>query len=370
MVPSLDFDTLEPAKPVKPAPGGALRRILRGCLIFFAFLIVLAGIATYLTWRHYDRHLNQAVAATGENQIFTISAGQSVKGIAGRLYDEGLISDALVFRVAAKLQHKDTTIEAGDYTLSPAMSMQAILDGLQSGTTAEISLRIQEGWRVEDIAEYLEDEGLAEGEDFIRAVSTVLYDYEFLAAAAPFGVPENATLEGFLYPDTYRLPKNAGVDDIVIRLLNNFNRHYEASLSAALTQSDLSLYEAVILASIVEREARGFEEMQMVAGVFLNRLDSGMRLDSDPTTLYSLGDWKAPLTAANLQIDSPYNTRRYTGLPPGPICSPGKDAIMAVLQPAEHDYLYFLTDKAGTMRYASSNAGHNENKRLYGVSGE
>jgi UPF0755 protein len=366
MTPSLDFDTT----PEAPVPSGALRKFLRGLMIFLIVLIVLGGLAAYLTWRHYDRHLSGAVSDTTANQVFTISAGQSVKGIAGRLYDEGLISDALVFRVAAKLQNKDTSIEAGDYTLSPGMTMQEILDGLQSGRVAEITLRVQEGWRIEDLADHLETTGVADGEDFLRAASTVLYDYPFLAPEAPFGVPENATLEGFLYPDTYRLPQSAGVDDIVVRLLNNFNRHYEEEIAAALDGNDLSLYEAITLAAIVEREARGFEEMQMVAGVYLNRVAAGMRLDADPTTLYALGDWKAQLTAANLQIDSPYNTRRYAGLPPGPICSPGANAIMAVLQPADHDYLYFLTDKAGTMRYASTNAGHNDNKRIYGVSGQ
>lgn len=362
---SLRYDDFEKEEAKKKSK---LQVFIGRMLLVCFVLCIMAGIASAAVYVYYEKTLTTALDPTAEEQDFIIYPGQTVKGIANKLDNEQLISNALVFRAALKLQSKDTSIEAGEYRLSRAMTMQEIIDALQSGYIAEDTITILEGWRIEDIAAYLSELGYVYSDEFIRLAYEGYFDFDFLTSEQPYGKPEDSSLEGYLFPDTYRLPQNADEEQIISIMLDNFAEKYENTISGYST--DMSLYDVITLASIVEREGRDLGEKKLIAGIYLNRLERDMSLGACPTVLYALGDWRAELTDETLKIDSPYNTRIHTGLPPGPIASPGLEAILAVLEPTETDYLYFLTDKDGIMRYAYTNAEHEYNKATYGISGE
>ncbi len=346
----------------------AFQRFIKFILISLLLLVVAAGVGFAAFWNYYDHALRSVPNASGETVTFTIYPGQSVTGIASALKQNGLISDPIVFRLALKIQRKDGSLQAGTYHLSQKETMQAMIDSLLSGKNEERWITTLPGWRIEDIAAYLDARGIADAADFTDRAYSATYEFPFLSDAPPYFKPVKQSLEGYLFPDSYLILENATADDVIETLLNNFQDKYDSTLAPA--QNGRSLYDTVIMASIVEKEGRTLEEKQMIAGVFYNRLQLGMNLGSDVTIHYLIKDWKAVLTYDDLQIDSPYNTRLNTGLPPGPICSPGLDSLVAALEPTSTDYLYFLADKDGTMRYAKTNAEHEANKSRYGLSGQ
>lgn len=279
----------------------------------------------------------------GEEQDFTVEMGESPAAIAVRLAEQGVIPNARAFRDYLVYRGLDTTLQAGSYRLSPARPALEIAATLQDATPAEVDFVILPGWRLEEIAAGLPTSGLA------------ITQQEFLqVASAPAGsalaaeLPPEATLEGFLLPDSYQLERELDARDLVDRFTANFMEQVDAEMREGFAAQGLSLYEAVSLAAIVEREAITDEEMPQIASVFFNRLAAGMKLDSDPTVQYALGYdaeqqtwWTNPLSQQDLGIDSSYNTYLYPGLPPGPIANPSLKAIRAVAFPAQTPYYYF-----------------------------
>jgi UPF0755 protein len=244
------------------------------------------------------------------------------------------------------------------------MTIPEIAQMLSHTLAEEIEIRITEGWRLEQVADYLAAHpewgidsstflALARrepvqgvGDTGSKTEPIGLDAYEFLS-----DLPPGSSLEGYLFPDTYRLPADATASDLVNTMLFTFGSRVTQDMIQAMAAQGLSLHGAVTLASIVEREARIPEERPVIASVFLNRLSQGIKLDADPTVQYALGFqvdegqwWKRPLYLTDLEIDSAYNTYRYPGLPPGPIASPGLASIIAVAHPAQTDYLYFVVD--------------------------
>jgi UPF0755 protein len=296
----------------------------------------------------------------GPNELpvpFTIAPGESAAAVAQRLERAGLVADATLFRYYLRYYAMDAGLEAGDFSLRPSMTVPEIAAALSNARANEIEIRITEGWRLEQTADYLAgrpDLGLDPAAFLALArldpgapdSARLLASFGFLA-----GLPAGATLEGYLFPDTYRLPADATAVDLVETMLHTLDRRVTPEMRQAAAARGLSLHATLTVASIVEREAQLPAERPVVASVFLNRLALGMKLDADPTVQYALGYqeatgewWKRPLFFIDLEIESPYNTYRLTGLPPGPIASPGLAAIEAVVYPAETDYLYFVVD--------------------------
>ena len=292
-----------------------------------------------LLW--YDGNLTNPLDRNGAEQSFTVETGESVNSIASRLEIVGLIRNADAFRSYLIYSGLDTTIQSGEYTLSPAMSSIEIARELQDATPEEVTFIILPGWRMEEIAESLTTSGLSfSPEEFLTAARTPHPDFEFLGSAA--------TTEGFLYPDSYIVPRGVTANDFVDGLLRNFALHLTPDIQNQFKKRGLSIYQAVTLASLVEREAVQDEEKPLIASVYLNRNKINMKLDADPTVQYALGYslinqswWTSPLTLIDLQVNSPYNTYLHAGLPPTPIASPSFDALHAVAFPAETKYLYF-----------------------------
>lgn len=295
--------------------------------------------ASLLLW--YGGVLTQPLDLNGSEQLFIVSPGESVLSVAMRLEEVGLIRSAAAFRAYLIYTGLDTSLQAGEYLLSPAQSIVDIAHEMQDATPDQVTFVILPGWRMEEIAASLPTSGLDITPDaFLAAASSAPLGLDFLPAAV--------STEGFLYPDVYIVPRDVGVDALVSGFLRNFGLHLTTDLREGFERQGLDVVQAVTLASIVQREAVHLEEAAQIASAFLNRLAIGMKLDSDPTVQYALGYnpwqetwWTNPLSAQDLQFDSPYNTYLYAGLPPGPICNPSLEALRAVAFPAETPYYYF-----------------------------
>ncbi len=302
----------------------------------------------------------------GVERDFSVVLGESTADIVARLENEGFIRSAEAMRNYLVYAGIDTTIQAGKHRLDPNLSALQIARQLQDATPTEVTFHVLPGWRLEEIADAIPTSGLEfSSQDFFTAASRPPDGYASLA-----GLPQFASLEGFLFPDTYTLARSTTVDEFIAILLANFEKHIDPQLVAGLESQGLNLFQAVSLASIVEREAVLDEEMPVIASVFLNRLEIGMSLESDPTVQYALGYnrsqgtwWTNPLSRQDLQVDSLYNTYRYPNLPPGPIASPGLAALKAVAFPAETPYYYFRAacDGSGKHRFAQTYEEHVNN---------
>jgi UPF0755 protein len=302
----------------------------------------------------------------GQPQPFEIELGETTYSITNRLEREGLVSNAAVLRDYLIYSGLDTTIQAGEYKLSPRFSPLEIAHALQDATPSEITFRILPGWRLEEIAAALPTSGLSfSPEAFLEIAGNPPVSLP-LAQERPPG----ASLEGFLFPDSYRLPRAITVEAFLQTVLEDFKARLSPDLIQGWQNQGLSPFQAVTLASIVQREAIAEEEMPMIASVFTNRLAEGMRLDSDPTVQYALGYddakgswWKNPLSLDDLQVDSPYNTYQIRGLPPGPIANPSLNALRAVAFPADTPYYYFRAacDGSGKHNFAETFEQHQAN---------
>ena len=330
--------------------------------------MIHALLGLYLRFRAED--LNQPAGEEGA-VAFTVQPGETTGMVAARLAEEGLIRDAELFRLYMRYRGVDRGLEAGDYELSPSMTISQIAERLQRARAEEVIVTIPEGWRMEQIAALLDQESALPGQEFLALAREGDFAYPFLRDRPP-----GATLEGYLFPDTYRLPTEAEASDLIERMLANFDRRVTPQMRQDAAAQGLSLFQIVNLASIVEREGVVKEELPLIAGVYRNRVDQGMKLDADPTVQYALGFqpdtgqwWKRPMRLEEYaQVDSPYNTYLYPGLPPGPICNPGLAAIEAVLYPAQSDYLFFVRNDVaddGSHVFARTLEEHERNREQY-----
>jgi UPF0755 protein len=302
----------------------------------------------------------------GAPRPFVIQLGESTYAITNRLESEGLIGDADALRDYLAYSGMDTTIQAGEYTLSPRLSPLELAHTLQDATPSEITFHILPGWRLEEIAASLPTSGLSFSPESFLKIATDPPVTLPLAQQRPDG----HTLEGFLFPDSYRLPREISVEDFLQTVLEDFQAKVSPDLIEGYRNQGLNLFQAVTLASIVQREAIVEDEMPMIASVFVNRLQAGMRLDSDPTVQYALGFdpdkgvwWKNPLSLDDLQVESAYNTYQIQGLPPGPIANPSLSALRAVAYPAQTPYFYFRAacDGSGRHSFAETFEQHQAN---------
>ncbi|MFC2063675.1 endolytic transglycosylase MltG [Chloroflexota bacterium] len=272
---------------------------------------------------------------------FDITEGESVQDIALRLHNDELIADPYIFQMYLIWTGLDTSVQVGRYSLARNMSSVDIAGELQDSTPEEISFNVLAGWRMEEIAASLPTSGLSiTPEEFLNTAKELMSTPEF--------IPIGSSVEGFLFPGSYLLPRDTSANDLVSLLTQNMFLYLSQEMVSRFQLQGLNVYQAVTLASIVEREAIVPDEKTMIASVFLNRLKLGMKLESDPTVQYSLGYddtgetwWKNPLLLSDLAFDSPYNTYIYPGLPPGPICNPDLSSLQAIAYPDQHTYLFF-----------------------------
>ncbi len=304
-----------------------------GLLLILLLSIVLSGC-------NIEKLTEPANIDDTKEVLFTVPKGASTKRIATLLKENELIASEYGFKELSKDLGADGKMKAGDYMLSPSMNAETIIDKLQSGKVyvETVKVTIPEGYELKQIITRLVEAGLGDEAVFNQLVSEK-YDYKFLndIEASP------SYLEGFLFPATYEFKKGSSEKQVIDRLLTQFNSIFKDEYYLKAYELDMSINEIMTLASIIEREAKLDEERALISSVFHNRLDKGRLLQSCATIQYALGERKQRLLNVDLEIESPYNTYKYKGLPPGPIASPGEKSIIAALYPEDSSYLYFRT---------------------------
>ncbi len=281
-----------------------------------------------------------------------ISPGMTLKQTSDILAEKHLIRSASTFRILAHLRDKHTQIQAGEYEISPAMVPGEILTKITSGKTVLHPVTIPEGFRITEIAAHLADRGLVDSDKFIEQTQNPRWLKEM-------DIPGDS-LEGYLFPETYHFSKYTTEEQIIQKMLDTFRSEgAPEAFRQRARELKLSYHEIVTLASLIEKETGVDEERKIISSVFHNRLKKNMKLQTDPTVIYAIRNFDGNIRKKDLSIDSPYNTYRYFGLPPGPIASPGRQSIEAALYPNETEFLYFVSKKDGRHKFSSNLADHN-----------
>ncbi|MEA3355425.1 MAG: endolytic transglycosylase MltG [Patescibacteria group bacterium] len=304
-------------------------------LIFLGLILLIILFLTTIGWYQWViKPINPKITST---QVFVIPKGQATSNIAKRLKQAKLIKSDLAFKLFVDQKNYSNKLQAGDFQLSPSMDLETIIESLTHGSL-DFWITFPEGLRVEQIAERLQEK------------TTNFTKNDFIIQAKPY--------EGHLFPDTYLIPQTASIQDVIDLLLKTFNQ-----------KSPTQDKNTIILASLIEREAKHQKDKSLVSSVIHNRLDINMALQIDATVQYILGKeggwWPNNLTLKDLKTPSPYNTYQNSSLPPAPISNPGLETLKAATAPANTNYLYYVSDSGGYNHYAKDLAGHNANIKKY-----
>lgn len=296
-----------------------------------------------------------------EEVVFEVYSGDTVTSIAGRLKSEGVIGDTTRFRILSKLLRKDTSMKIGVYVIETNMSFNDLIDRLSSGVSYSVKVTIPEGYNMFEIAGVMEDSGLCTSNQFLSEC----YNEDYLDR---YDLPSDASLEGYLFPETYFIPFNYDAKMIIKMMLDSFDSVVDDEMLRQIELSGYNLNEILTLASIVEKESSKESEKPRIAGVYYNRLRTGMKLQADPTLIYALtlaGQYFGDIRYRHFDFPSGYNTYYSYGLPPYPIANPGKTSIEATLYPEETDYFYFCASTNGFHVFSETYNEHLNNVNKY-----
>jgi UPF0755 protein len=295
-------------------------------------------------------------------RFIEIESGMSPRAITAALVDQGIVRDPLTFRFALWRSGQERRLQAGEYRFADALSARDVIDRLARGDVYLLHITFPEGLTVAEMSLVFEAGGFGAASQFVDAAK----DASLIRAIDP----DARDLEGYLFPDTYAVPRRTTAERFVRVMVDRFLEVLTSDLRRAAETRGLSVRQLVTLASLVEKETAVASERPVVAGVYTNRLRIGMPLQCDPTVIYALvraGQYDGNLRRVDLEFDSPYNTYRYRGLPPGPIAAPGRDALLAAATPADVEYLYFVSRNDGSHAFARTFPEHNRNVQQYQV---
>ncbi len=320
--------------------------------IILVFLVIIL-VSLIIFWWQIRTPLNP----TGETKIFKVSKGDSAKVIAENLKDTGLIKNPFLFRLYIFLALGQYSLKPGEYELSSKMPIRDIGDTLVLGGVNEVIVTIPEGFNLKQVEDRLVEAKLIKPNE--------LLNFGFSKNEPPIlsDKPKMGSLEGYLFPDTYRFFKDAGLSDIVGKMINNLNGKLTPDLRMAIKNSNYSFYEIITIASLVEKEVPKDSDRPIVAGILWKRLKAGVPLQVDATLVYITG--RNEIREADKKIKSQYNTYLYRGLPEGPIANPGLSAIKAAIFPETSPYWYYLSAKDGATIFSKTLEEHNHNKAIY-----
>ncbi|MEW6621709.1 MAG: endolytic transglycosylase MltG [Bacillota bacterium] len=322
------------------------------------FLIAIVMVISYFAVEQMKLPVNKD---SSEIVSVEIQPKTGTRQIARLLYEKGLIKNITFFVLYVRNEGLDRSLKAGSYELSPAMKLNDIVAELSKGRTNLISFTIPEGLTLAQTAALLEKDGIVSSQSFLDLAEHGEFNFPWIDE-----LPKNSSrLEGFLFPDTYKIPEGYSEEKVIQMMLDRFVNIFNDEYRNQMDEMNLNIVQVVTLASIIEREIRLPGEQAIASAVFHNRLQKNMRLESCATVQYALGEVKETLLLSDLEIDSPYNTYRNSGLPPGPIAAPGKGAIHAALYPSDDDYLFFVAKPDGSHHFSRTLQEHISAKNKY-----
>ena len=336
--------------------------MMRWLRLLALVIVVAAGAAGAAAWVAWTRVAEPFQGFTSAEAFVDIPPGAGPAGIGQRLVDAGVVRDPLTFRAAVWMSGRARELKAGEYRFDRPLSASAVVDRIARGDVYKRLITFREGLTISEMAVVFEERGFGSAASFEAAAKN--------AALVREVDPDARDLEGYLFPETYALPRGTPAGEVVAQMVALFLRSFDADLRAAAAAAGFTVRQAVTLASLVEKETARAEERPLVAAVYANRIKARMGMQADPTAIYALqkaGRYDGNLTRADLQFDSPYNTYRHAGLPPGPIASPGLASLRAAVRPAAGDYLYFVSRHDGSHVLATTLAEHNRNVRTWQV---
>jgi UPF0755 protein len=328
-------------------------------------IITLLIIGASGTFWFYNA-LSPVSRVSEDRHTISIEKGSSVGAIAQLLYKKGVIKSPLAFKTYVRLQRKTGSLQAGKFVFRPTMAVQQIIEVLQSGKADEAIVTIPEGYTVKQINALMAEKGFAQEGEILRCAQECDFSsYEFLPYISGLA-DRGGKIEGYLYPDTYFVTKEDFHPKFFLeRLMTTFRKNVVDYYGPDIEKSGRTLHELISMASLIEEETVTDEERAVVSGILWKRYDDGRGLGVDATVRYILDKPTDEITVADLNTNSPYNTRKFRGLPPGPIANPGIKSFIAALYPKESEYWYYLHGKDGKIRYAVSNEEHNINRYNY-----
>lgn len=325
-------------------------------IVSVAGTVLLLGLIVF-SWEVYF----PIKSGSAENIEFWAQKGQGDEEIAIRLEEQGIIKNNYFFRLYTIISGNDSKLQAGKYSLSPAMTISEIVRKFISGDVIKQKITIFEGWNIKDIEKYFVDEKISSAPDFEDALNKdYSNEFDFLIEK-----PKDVSIEGYLFPDTYNISLEEKAEDIIMLMLSNFNKKLNAGLREQIISQNKTVFEVITMASIIEKEVRTMDDKKIVSGIFWKRIDAGMALQSCATVNYITDKNDPGVSIKDTQIDSPYNTYKYKGLPKGPISSPGMDSILAAIYPKESKYWYYLSATNGKTIFSKTFAEHRAAQSKY-----
>jgi UPF0755 protein len=330
-----------------------LKKAIIIAIIVFCVIGGTVGAIIFNLWQFSTKAADNIVT----EKSITIRPGQTLKNTAAFLRKEGIITSASKFAWLARLKDYDKRLQAGEYILSASMTPLKILDMMVNGSVKLYKITIPEGFNNFQIAEIVTKSGFATQIEFLNLASDTV-------TARKMGI-EAATLEGYLFPDTYFFPKGVAGERIISKMVARFREVFSEDWKKQAQKMGFSIHQVVTLASIIEKETGAPIERPIISSVFHNRLKKGMRLETDPTVIYGIKDFDGNLTRKHLATPTPYNTYKIKGLPPGPIANPGFASLEAALFPAETSFLYFVSKKDSTHHFSKNLIDHNKAVKKY-----
>ncbi len=341
--------------------------MLKKFLLFVGSIGLIIAISVV---GYYFTKISEVVSDSNQVVLFSVESGEGVKSIAANLEEMELINSSYIFEWYVYFGRSESKFLAGDYELMPSMNIKEITSILTLGSAqSEVEITILEGWKSDEIDEYLAKQGIIERGEFVAKSNiidtrTIIKDktYSFLDSK-----PNGQGLEGYLFPDTYRIFKDSKPEDIIERMLDNFEAKFTEKMKQDTEDGNMTIYEIITLASIIEKEVSNDDDRKNVASVFYNRLNNSMGLQSDATVNYVTNGNRPQPTLEDLEVDSPYNTYKYRDLPPGPISNPSLSSIMAAIYPTKTNYFYFLNkiNDDGSTVFSKTLDEHLNNKAKY-----
>jgi len=336
------------------AAGERYMKWIKRLFLFAVLVAVIAGAGGY--WLY--RQVIEPYRGYDSAEVFVdIPSGSGPARIGDKLVDAGVVRDRTIFRVALFISGRARALKAGEYRFTAPMHALDVIDKIARGDVYKRLLTFREGLTIAEMAQVFEEKGFGKADEFQKAAAnvTLIADLD----------PSARDLEGYLFPETYSLPRDTPAAVVVEQMVAGFKNALTPEMRAAAETDGLSVRQLVTLASLVEKETGAGDERPLVAAVYRNRLRIRMPMQADPTVIYALqkaGQYNGNLTREHLrELDSPYNTYKYAGLPPGPIAAPGRASLQAAAKPADADYLYFVSKNDGTHVFASTLDEHNRN---------